>query len=264
MGTPICWASWMRWCACTPTHQAYPRARWLPTPHTHVPGGSTHCTPTHWAHPPGRHTHLLGTPTCWASWMEWSACTPTCRAHPPAGHTHPPGTPTRWAHPPTRHTHLPGGSPLRTPTYGAALPVTHLLLLDIPHAVLASVLGLGAVADARPLTDPSSTGGCAGRPWGPGAPPAIHWGREDSKVMRGRDLHWDAAGPLNGDTSQTRGSGRPAGSARVLWKAGPGPGRTVSTHPGRVGPGRPWSHGRSPCSSGPPSVALASCRGGCG
>ena len=103
MGTPICWASWMRWCACTPTHQAYPRARWLPTPHTHVPGGSTHCTPTHWAHPPGRHTHLLGTHTCWASWMEWSACTPTCRAHPPAGHTHPPGTPTCQAAPHSAH-----------------------------------------------------------------------------------------------------------------------------------------------------------------
>ena len=82
--------------------------------------------------------------------------------------------------------------------------------------------------------------------------------------MRGRDLHSFSVGSLNEDTSHTRGFGRPAGSARVLWKAGPGPGRSVSTHPGRAGPGRPWSHGRCPCSSGPPSAALASCRGGYG
>ena len=68
-------------------------------------------------------------------------------------------TPTCQAAP---HTHLPGSSPLRTPTYRAALPVTHLVLLDVPHAVLAPVLGLGAVADSRSLTDPSGTGDRAG------------------------------------------------------------------------------------------------------
>ena len=47
-------------------------------------------------------------------------------------------------------------------------------------------------------------------------------------------------------------------------KGFPAPARTISTHPGRAGPGRSWSRGHSPCSSGPPSVAPASCRGGCG
>lgn len=64
--------------------------------------------------------------------------------------------------------------PPHTPTYRAAPLVTHLMFSDIPHAGLASVLGLGAVADARPLPDPSSTGDRAGRPWGPGAPPAVN------------------------------------------------------------------------------------------
>ena len=72
-----------------------------------------------------------------------------------------------------------------TPTYGAAPPVTHLMLLDVADAVLPSVLGLRAVTDARPLPDPSGTGDRTGRPWGPGAPPTVDWGREDRGVTRG-------------------------------------------------------------------------------
>ena len=52
--------------------------------------------------------------------------------------------------------------PARTPTYRTAPFIAHLTLLDVPHAVLAPVLGLGAVTDARPLPDPSGTGDRAG------------------------------------------------------------------------------------------------------
>lgn len=98
------------------------------------------------------------------------------------------------------------------------------------------MLGLGAVADACPLTDPSGTGDGAGRPWGPGAPPAVHWGREDSEVMRGRDLRWDAAGSLKGDTSQTRGSWRPAGSGPRPVESWPRAGPRRVHSPGQGGP----------------------------
>lgn len=84
----------MGWSACTPTCRAHPRARWLPTPHTHVPGAlhtlHTHPlgTPTWQAHPPGRHTHLLGVLDGVECLHTHSPGTPTCQAHPPAGHTH--------------------------------------------------------------------------------------------------------------------------------------------------------------------------------
>lgn len=90
---------------------------------------------------------------------------------------------------PTTDARRPKGWRLRpvpcTPTCGAAPPVTHLMLRDVADAVLPSVLGLRAVTDACPLPDPSGTGDRAGRPWGPGAPPTVDWGREDRGVTLG-------------------------------------------------------------------------------
>lgn len=71
-----------------------------------------------------------------------------------------------------------------TPTEGAASPVAHLMLCDVPHAGLPSVLGLGAVADTRPLSDPSSTGDRAGRPRGPGAPATIDCREREGTVKQ--------------------------------------------------------------------------------
>lgn len=61
-----------------------------------------------------------------------------------------------------RPSHRDAGGSVRTPTYRTAPLAAHLALLDVPHAVLAPVLGLGAVTDARPLPDPSGTGDRAG------------------------------------------------------------------------------------------------------
>lgn len=88
----------------------------------------------------------------------------------------------------------------RTPTYGAAPLIAHLLLLDITHAVLAAVLGLGAVADACPLPDPPGTGDGAGGPRGPGAPPAIDCGQR-AQTVEGKVTH----------------AGAPKGRSRLEW-----------------------------------------------
>lgn len=91
-----------------------------------------------------------------------------------------------------------------TPTYGAAPLIAHLLLLDIAHAVLAAVLGLGAVADACPLPDPPGTGDGAGGPRGPGAPPAVDCGQR-AQTVEGKVTH----------------AGAPKGRARLEWGLNP-------------------------------------------
>lgn len=121
-----------------------------------------------------------------------------------------------------------------TPTDGAASPFAHLMLRDVPHAGLPSVLGLRAVTDARPLPDASSTGDGAGRPRRPGAPATVNcrgragdreagmaprWGLEGEKqvgwgLQRGRKVGKKAL--LRPETQRRGPRGNSAGCFH-LW-----------------------------------------------